>query len=97
VDLHELGPGATTMVRQRPRRKAPRRSLKWLLWISVLIGLGAIATLSYRNKQPRALYGYLQRKHWDKPIDQQVQRLIVQPYRSIAKRVTSSTRKTNTR
>jgi hypothetical protein len=69
------------------RRRSRRRGLVALIWLLALSALVASLTVSYRTRQPKAVYAYLHRKHWDIPLDLAVQRYVSAPYRRVAKQV----------
>jgi hypothetical protein len=90
--LPQDGPDALTQLRPKVKRKSRRLGL--VVWLLVVIGFVTMLSLSYRFRQPQVLYGYLHRKHWDKPLDAQVERLILRPYRSIERQISTWFRKT---
>jgi hypothetical protein len=71
-----------TMVRPRIRSRS-RRWVSVVVWCSLTIALLAMLALSYRYRQPKVFYEYLRAHRWDAPLDRQIQRFIIKPYRQV--------------
>lgn len=76
----------------------------WVTALLLLVTLSGAAAISYRTKQPRALYAYLHRRGWDTSIDRGVarstqglrdatQKYVVLPIRSFVDKTRKSPRK----
>jgi hypothetical protein len=89
-DLAFLPPAA---ISGAPLPRQRHRGRKILLGLGVIVLLSAAATVSYRTQQPRALYAYLQKRHWDIPLDRQVNRFVVTPYRAVVRKAAALLRR----
>ena len=83
--VNEVGPVQQQGEEGKGREPARRRRRWPYLLLAVAVLLAALV-VSYRTRQPQALYRVLQAHGWDRAIDSTVQRLLVEPYRRVFER-----------